>query len=73
MKDEYYKKKCNMSILGNYKPKPVFIGEDMKQISSLNSMCDEKNHLEIGNNPTRLVISYIEEENERFKKGQTLI
>lgn len=70
MKDEYYKKKVNMSILGDYKPKPVFIGEDMKQISSLNSMCDEKIHLEIGNNPTRLVISYVEE-CEGFKKGQT--
>jgi hypothetical protein len=71
MKDEYYMKKVNMSIIGNYKPKPVFIGEDMKQLSSLNSMCDEKIHLEIGNNPTRLVISYVEEECERFKKGDT--
>ena len=71
MKDEYNKKKVNMSILGNYKPKPVFIGEDMEQITSLNSMCDEIIHLEIGNNPTRLVLSYVDEEFDKFKKGQT--
>lgn len=71
MKDEYNKNKVHMSILGNYKPKPVFIGEDMEKITSLNSMCDEIIHLDIGNNPTRIILSYVDEECDKFKKGQT--
>ena len=70
MKDEYYKRKVNMSIIGNYKPYEVFFGDEkLTPISGLNTMCNCNIHLSIGNNPTRLILSYVEINN--YKKGQT--
>jgi hypothetical protein len=74
LKDEYYNKKVNMSIIGNYKPYQVFIGEEIKiskTILGLNSNCDCDIHISIANNPTRLIISYVDGKNENYKKGQT--
>jgi len=75
MKDEYYNKKVNMSIIGNYKPHQVFIGEEMniRNISALNSLCDCDIHLSLANNPLRLIISYMDLDLElgNYKKGFT--
>jgi len=75
LKDEYYNKKVNISIIGNYKPYQVFIGEEIKiskTILGLNSNCDCDIHISIANNPTRLIISYVDSyEFENYKKGQT--
>jgi len=73
-KDEYYNKKVNMSVIGNYKPYQVFIGEDIKiskTILGLNSNCDCNIHISIANSPTRLIISYVDGNVENYKKGQT--
>ena len=73
-KDEYYNKKVNMSVIGNYKPYQVFIGEDIritKTILGLNSNCDCNIHISIANSPTRLIISYVDSNVENYKKGQT--
>lgn len=73
-KDEYYNKKVNMSVIGNYKPYQVFIGEDIritKTILGLNSNCDCNIHISIANSPTRLIISYVDSNIENYKKGQT--
>lgn len=75
MKDEYYNKKVNMNTIGNYKPYQVFIGEEIKineTILGLNSLCNCNIHISIGNNPTRLILSYVNIiENNIYKKGQT--
>jgi hypothetical protein len=74
LKDEYYNKKVNMSVIGNYKPYQVFIGEDIritKTILGLNSNCDCNIHISIANSPTRLIISYVDGNIENYKKGQT--
>lgn len=75
MKDEYYNRKVNMSIIGNYKPYQVFIGEDNKIIESiqgLNALCNCNIHISVGNNPTRLILSYVDMiENNNYRKGQT--
>jgi len=71
MKDEYYKKKVNMNILGNYKPHQVFCGEDIKIINGLNSMCECDIHLSIGNKPIRLILSYVDIEMGNLKKGNS--
>ena len=75
MKDEYYKKKHNMSTIGNYKPYQCFIGEELKisnTILGLNSLCDCNIHLSIGNTPTRLILSYVDIiEVNNYRKGQT--
>ena len=74
LKDEYYNKKVNMSVIGNYKPYQVFIGEDIritKTILGLNSNCDCNIHISIANSPTRLIISYVDSNVENYKKGQT--
>lgn len=73
MKEEYYNKKVNMSIIGNYKPHQVFIGEEIviTPITSLNSLCNCNIHISIGSNPTRLIISYVNFEMDKYKKCQT--
>ena len=74
MKDEYYNKKVNMSVIGNYKPYQVFIGDEIKiskTILGLNSNCDCNIHISIANSPTRLIISYVDGNIENYKKGQT--
>lgn len=74
MKDEYYKRKVNMNIIGNFKPYQVFIGEEIKiskTILGLNSLCECDIHISIANNPTRIIISYVDIELENYKKGQT--
>jgi len=75
MKDEYYNKKVNMSSIGNYKPCEVFIGDEIKlmnSINGLNSLCGCNIHLSIGNNPTRLILSYVDFfGTDNYKKGQT--
>ena len=75
MKDEYYNRKVNMSIIGNYKPYQVFIGEEVKinnTILGMNSQCKCDIHISIGNNPTRLILSYVDmNEINIYKKGQT--
>lgn len=74
MKDEYYKKKVNMNIIGNYKPHQVFCGEeikDIKIINGLNSMCECDIHLSIGNKPIRLILSYVDVDMGNYKKGNS--
>lgn len=75
MKDEFYNRKVNMSIIGNYKPHQVFIGHEIKineTILGLNSLCNCDIHISIGTNPTRLILSYVDiTENNIYKKGQT--
>jgi len=75
MKDEYYNKKVNMNIIGNYKPFQVFIGDEIKitkTILGLNSLCDCNIHISIGNKPSRLILSYVENiDFSNYKKGQT--
>jgi len=75
MKDEYYNKRLNMSSIGNYKPHQVFIGDEIKlmnSISGLNSLCGCNIHLSIANNPTRLILSYVDFfGTDNYKKGQT--
>lgn len=74
LKNEYYNKKKNMSILGNYKPYQVFIGDEIKinkTILGLNSLCECDIHISIGTSPTRLIISYVDNLQTYFNKGQT--
>ena len=74
LKDEYYNKKVNIYNIGNYKPYQVFIGDDNninKTILGLNSLCDCNIHISIGNNPTRLILSYVDIDINTYKKGQT--
>jgi hypothetical protein len=75
MNDEYYNKKVNMNIIGNYKPYQVFIGDEIKitkTILGLNSLCDCNIHISIGNKPTRIILSYVENiDFSNYKKGQT--
>jgi hypothetical protein len=63
-KYEYNKKKDNMSIIGNNKPKCVYHGysNDIKPtdiINGLNSLCLCEIHIAISNAPSRLVLSYV--------------
>jgi len=74
MRDEYRNRKVNMSFLGKYKPKQVFIGDELKLISiipGLNSLCECDIHISIGNNPTRIILSYVDYLNDSYMKGQT--
>ncbi len=74
LKYEYYNKKVNIYNIGNYKPYQVFIGDDNninKTILGLNSLCDCNIHISIGNNPTRLILSYVDIDINTYKKGQT--
>ena len=64
-KDEYNKKKENMSIIGNIKPKCVYKGysneiNNTDIIYGLNSMCLSEIHIAISNNPSRIILSYID-------------
>ena len=63
-KDEYYKKKKNMSFIGNNKPKSVYQGylNELKPsdiINGLNSLCLCDIHIAITTTPSRLILSYI--------------
>lgn len=72
LKDEYYYKKVNIYDIGNYKPYQVFIGEDNiinNTILGLNSLCDCNIHISIGNNPNRIILSYVDTVNN--KKAET--
>jgi len=72
LKDEYYYKKVNIYDIGNYKPYKVFIGEDNiinNTILGLNSLCDCDIHISIGNNPNRIILSYVDI--TKNKKGET--
>jgi hypothetical protein len=63
-----------MSILGNYKPYQVFIGDEIKidkTIMGLNSLCECHIHISLGNSPTRLIISYVDNMEIKYNKGQT--
>lgn len=73
LKDEYNNRKVNMSIIGNYKPHRVFIGDEIRieQITSLNSLCECDIHISIANNPMRLIISYVDIDMEKYKRGFT--
>ena len=64
LKDEYKKKKKNLSLIGNYKPKSVYYGysneiNSTDVINGLNSLCMTEIHVAISNNPTRLILSYV--------------
>lgn len=71
-RDEYKNRKVNMAIIGKYRPKQVFIGDEMKlnAIQGLNSMCDCDIHISIGTNPMRIILSYVDY-NDTYIKGQT--
>jgi len=78
--DEYKKRKAHISTLGNFQPKQVFYGEEYNlnnfNINGLNSMCECDIHISIGNNPTRLILSYVDikkniGENYNYIKDQT--
>lgn len=71
-RDEYKNRKVNMTVLGKYKPKQVFIGDEFTliPISGLNSMANCDIHLSIGTNPTRIILSYVDYKNS-YVKGQT--
>jgi hypothetical protein len=81
-KDEYYKKKKNMSFIGNNKPKSVYHGysNELKIndiIYGLNSLCLCDIHIAISNTPPRLILSYInidynnDDKKEKLMKGDT--
>lgn len=55
-----------MSIIGNYKPYQVFIGDEIRieQITSLNSLCDCDIHM-------ILIISYMDIDMGNFNRGFT--
>ena len=66
-KDEYNKKKKNMSLIGINKPKSVYHGysNELKItdiIYGLNSLCLCDIHIAISNTPPRLILSYINSE-----------
>lgn len=72
LKEEYNYKKVNIYDIGNYKPYQVFIGEDNiinNTILGLNSLCDCNIHISIGNNPNRIILSYVDIINN--KKAET--
>ena len=76
LKNEYKRKKIHISQIGDFKPYQVFIGDtnnlNNSIINGLNSMCDCDIHVSIGNNPTRLILSYIDiNNNGNYIKGQT--
>lgn len=80
MNDEYKKRRVHISTLGNFQPKQVFYGEETNlnnfNINGLNSMCECDIHISIGNNPTRIILSYVDTkknigENYNYIKEQT--
>ena len=75
-KDEYYKKKKNMSFIANNKPKSVYHGysNELKNtdiILGLNSLCLCDIHIAITTSPPRIILSYINFENQKLLKGDT--
>lgn len=76
-KDEYNKKKKNMSLIGINKPKSVYHGysNELKItdiIYGLNSLCLCDIHIAITLNPTRLILSYvIINPDGKIKRGDT--
>jgi len=79
IKDEYKKRKVHISKIGNYKPHQVFYGNETvlnnSYINGVNSMCECDIHISIGNNPTRIILSYVDINSKtniiEFIKGQT--
>lgn len=71
-RDEYKNRKVNMSKIGKYKPRQVFVGDEIQlnAIHGLNSMCDCDIHISIGTNPMRIILSYVDYKNS-YIKGQT--
>lgn len=74
MKDEYNEVKLHISKLGSFAPHQVYY-DDMLIINGLNSMCDLDIHISIGTNPTRIILSYVNDNkdnsNPKITKGQT--
>ena len=75
-KDEYKKKKQNMAFIGNNKPKSVYYGylNELKNsdiILGLNSLCLCDIHIAISNSPPRLILSYINFDNQKLLKSDT--
>ena len=73
-KDEYNKNKKNMAFIGINKPKSVYQGysNELKNtdiILGLNSLCLCDIHIAISNSPPRLILSYINNKNEKLLKG----
>ena len=77
-KDEFYNRKINIQKIGNHKPHQVFFGEDLLILSEknivkgLNSLCESDIHICIASNPTRIILSYIDNDViHQYKKGNT--
>jgi hypothetical protein len=75
-KDEYNKNKKNMAFIGINKPKSVYQGysNELKNtdiILGLNSLCLCDIHIAISNSPSRLILSYINNKNDKLLKGDT--
>jgi len=70
MKDEYNEIKLHISKLGCFTPHQVYY-DDMLIINGLNSMCDLDIHISIGSNPTRIILSYVNNNKSIITKGQT--
>jgi hypothetical protein len=75
-KDEYNKNKKNMAFIGANKPKSVYQGysNELKNtdiILGLNSLCLCDIHIAISNSPPRLILSYINNKNDKLLKGDT--
>ena len=72
-KEEYNNIKTHISMIGNYKPMPVYHGnkntfDSNDIILGLNSLCNNEIHISIGFNPNRLILSHIAiEENVKYK------
>lgn len=70
MKNEYNNVKVHISKLGSFTPHQVYY-DSMCILNGLNSMCDLDIHISIGNNPTRLILSYVNINSNNITKGQT--
>jgi len=75
-KDEYNKKKKNMAFIGNNKPKSVYHGysNELKNtdiILGLNSLCLCDIHIAFSSSQSRIILSYINNKNEKLLKGDT--
>jgi hypothetical protein len=75
-KDEYNKNKKNMAFIGINAPKSVYQGysNELKNtdiILGLNSLCLCDIHIAISNSPPRVILSYINNKNDKLLKGDT--
>jgi hypothetical protein len=75
-KEEYYNKRVNMFILGNYKPMAVYHGNkdfynNQDIIMGLNSCCINEIHIALGINPNRLILSHIKIKNNIKYKDES--